>query len=504
MFLRHTVNRSIVSSGRKIAGFRQTARINKHIAARRAKAGSSAAPSAIKGLLEWLESLRALLASALLIILMIVSLLIVYRAAAVNVFTVEAFLLPSDLSKQGWSGELLAQNLAGNLQRMYQRALTSREFKFPAVKSQWSQADFQVPGAGVSIQTAARQIRALLGLPEKRIRGVITYDGHYWGITTYDSDGGIHRMESEANTPEIGQRVAVHDVIDELLHRSAVALLLSTDPYVLAVSSFDEEKDECNGARGKPAEEPACKFENTQNAIQQVLDKRDPDAHRWALILQARLLLEKGQLESAIEAYKLGQVLYPKFAPVFYSEGYAYFSHNQYDKAIPLLTRAVELDGSHASSRYYLAKALADHNSLEEAEKHFDEVIELGKGMEPLARMELGIIHHRRGNYSMATDELRQTALLLPRNPDALVLWGCSLLDQGRSQEASRMFLAALKKQRELAELYNTGSVNVESLIIVRLVASRKPDKETQPRGIFDTCISGSVSQSGMDSVTGH
>jgi tetratricopeptide (TPR) repeat protein len=321
----------------------------------------------------------------------------------------------------------------------------------------------------------------------------------------------IHWVESDPNKSGNKQPVPVHEVIDELLHRSAVSLLLTTDPYVLAVSAFYEEKDECKAGRGTPRERiAACKFENTQNAIQQVLDRHDSDVHRWALVLQARLLQERGEFESAIEAYRLGQVLYPTFAPVFFNEGYVYFVHKHYDKAIPLLRRAVKLDRTHASSRYYLAKALADRNSTEEAERYLHEVIGLGKSMEPLARMELGIIHHRHGNYSMATEELRESALLLPRNPDPFILWGCSLLDQGRSQEAARMFLAAREKQLDLVELYGSGKV--ESLILVRLIAlhtiasmaSSHPDEKASQRGIFGTCIPGSESQLWADPYVGH
>lgn len=525
MSLRHTASRSTVSFGRSAAGRRPAARIARHLPANRSKSGSPPVPSVIKGSLESLESLRSLLTSALVVILMIASLLIVYRATTANVFTVEALSLPSDLSKQGWSGELLAQALADNLQRKYREALTSGEgFEFPAVTSQWSQADFQVPGAGVSIQAVAQQLRALLGLPEKRTRGVITYDEHGWGMGMYDSNGRIQWVRPEPNTSGNKEPAPFGDVIDELLDRSVVSLLLKTDPYVLAVAYFNEEKDECKGRRRMSAEGIACKFENTQNVIHHVLDRHDSEDHRWALALQARLLQEKGEFESAIQAYELGQVLYPTFAPNFFNEGYAYFVHNQYDKAIPLLRRAVELNGSDASSRYYLAKALAERNSTGEAARHLHEVIGLGKGMEPLARMELGIIHHRQGNYSGATDELRKSAQLLPRNPDPFIVYGCSLLDQGRSQEAARMFFAALEKQRGLAALYGPDKVEgelygpekveeglykVERSIIARLIAShtmasRKPDEKASQRGIFDTCIPVSESQLWTEAYIGH
>jgi tetratricopeptide (TPR) repeat protein len=94
----------------------------------------------------------------------------------------------------------------------------------------------------------------------------------------------------------------------------------------------------------------------------------------------------------------------------------AYFNAQDWDAAIPVLFRLVELDPTNASYRGFLAKAMFKHPTLRgKAERHFLEAIQL-RPLDPKLHLWLGVYYKSFGQSARAATAFRTALELDPDN----------------------------------------------------------------------------------------
>ena len=217
----------------------------------------------------------------------------------------------------------------------------------------------------------------------------------------------------------------------------------------------------------------------------------------------------------AAELFELAAGIDPAFPQVQYSLGVAYFSAEQYEKAVPALTRATEQQPQNAEARRMLALAslnagdytraadllrtdpklpadpslqyafglaLVRSDRAEEAEKIFSRVL-LEHPDVPELNVVVGQIHAARGDFDAAVASLRRAVELKPDVPEANASLGDIYMRQGdfrAATEALRAELAArpgnVKARNTLATVLDLDGKSDEAISELRAIVAVKPN----------------------------
>ena len=217
----------------------------------------------------------------------------------------------------------------------------------------------------------------------------------------------------------------------------------------------------------------------------------------------------------AAELFELAAGIDPAFPQVRSSLGVAYFSAEQYEKAVPALTRATEQQPQDADSRRMLALAslnagdyaraaellradpklpadpslqyafglaLVRSDRAEEAEKIFSRVL-LEHPDVPELNVVVGQIHAARGDFDAAVASLRRAVELKPDVPEANASLGDIYMRQGdfrAATEALRAELAArpgnVKARNTLATVLDLDGKSDEAISELRAIVAVKPN----------------------------
>jgi tetratricopeptide (TPR) repeat protein len=118
-----------------------------------------------------------------------------------------------------------------------------------------------------------------------------------------------------------------------------------------------------------------------------------------------------------------------------YHAGLEKYLARDYDGAIPLLLKAVELEPTFDDAEAYLAWSYYHAGQYAHATKHFRQALTRQPNWEGLHNG-LGWSRHRLKRYTLALESFRQSLSLDPRYRDAAVGFAYSLFELGRYAEA--------------------------------------------------------------------
>ena len=217
----------------------------------------------------------------------------------------------------------------------------------------------------------------------------------------------------------------------------------------------------------------------------------------------------------AAELFELAAEIDPAFPQVQSSLGVAYFSAEQYEKAVPALMRATEQQPQNADSRRMLALAslnagdyaraadllradpklpvdpslqyafglaLVRSDRAEEAEKIFSRVL-LEHPDVPELNVVVGQIHAARGDFDAAVASLRRAVELKPDVPEANASLGDIYMRQGDFRAATEALRAELavrpgnvKARNTLALVLDLDGRSDEALKELRAIVAVKPN----------------------------
>jgi tetratricopeptide (TPR) repeat protein len=131
----------------------------------------------------------------------------------------------------------------------------------------------------------------------------------------------------------------------------------------------------------------------------------DPEARRAAR--EASALLDAGQHEDALAAYREAADRFPEEAMFPFGEGTALYRMERYADSEAPLRRAVELDPGDSAMRLQLGHALARLEQADEAVVQYREAARLDPLNAPAWRS-LGLAEMNRGNYPEAREALEK------------------------------------------------------------------------------------------------
>ena len=131
------------------------------------------------------------------------------------------------------------------------------------------------------------------------------------------------------------------------------------------------------------------------------------------------LHMRAGQLDKALESYRLAAQALPDDALVQLNYGTALTQKKEFAEAEKQLRRSLKKLDKSAAGHMYLGVALIGLKNIDEAERELQQAAKLGGDQMGAAHKYLGGIYWARRDYKKAADELETYLKLSPKAPDA-------------------------------------------------------------------------------------
>jgi tetratricopeptide (TPR) repeat protein len=414
---------------------------------------------------------KAIVLNAIAVGLFVVVVLTVWRETPPAVVVAD-FHVPASLLKVGYSPEVARGFVANTLLEMDAQASASmpRQWQIKPVEPSLS---VEVPGSGISVETALRLIKESLGRPDVTITGDVVERGETLHVYV-----GVRGKEKEYRQLRIDGVIAD---ADDLLRRSAREIMKVVNPNALSESEVSAEDQRCLRA-------PPCDYSDALDVLDAVLNNRSVEEQKWALIGRGYVYSRMGRSEQAEQQYRRaigldaeyapaynawGQLLYELGRPADAMEkfrkatelkpGYAYpynglgnclLSLNRPSDAIEKYHQAISLNPNLAFAFNGQGYALYALKRLEDAAKSFRKAVEIDPA---LASAVLGLANALQdlGRSDEAIEKYRRATFLDPKSAFAFDGWGNSLYSVRLLEEAVEKFQKATEINPNLASAFN-------------------------------------------------
>jgi tetratricopeptide (TPR) repeat protein len=153
---------------------------------------------------------------------------------------------------------------------------------------------------------------------------------------------------------------------------------------------------------------------------------------------------ETGDLERALEQYRIALEINPEFSAVYNNIGLIYSGTGRPDRAIEHFREALRLTPSSFAARNNLGVAYSRMGLREDAIEQFRASLEL-QPLQPGVHNNLGNEYRETGLFDRAIAEYRKALVLQPNNADAYNNMGVAYGQMGRADEAVASLLSAVR-----------------------------------------------------------
>ena len=195
------------------------------------------------------------------------------------------------------------------------------------------------------------------------------------------------------------------------------------------------------------------------------------------------------QFREAEENLQTAIALKPAEANFHYDFGYVLYQEKKYDQAVPVLKRAVELDGENLMARFLLGRTyVSSHRSLlignfsQLALEQF-KFIAKKNPLFPSVHLHLARIYSNNGDEEKALQELTTELELFAKDTQARVELGELLVKMGQSEKALEYLIQAQKEapgmplvHYTLAKAYRATAQRTEAIRAAQKCVELDPD----------------------------
>jgi tetratricopeptide (TPR) repeat protein len=165
-------------------------------------------------------------------------------------------------------------------------------------------------------------------------------------------------------------------------------------------------------------------------------------------------LLQKGQVDEALEQFKKALEIYPNYLEARYNLGNALLQKGQLGEAIAQYDKALEINPDSAETRHNLGNALLQEGRLDEAIAQYDKALEINPKYAEI-RYNLGNALLQKGQLDEAIAQYNKAVEISPDSAGARNNLGNALLQKGRLDEAIAQYDKALEINPDSAETRN-------------------------------------------------
>lgn len=167
------------------------------------------------------------------------------------------------------------------------------------------------------------------------------------------------------------------------------------------------------------------------------------------------ILREAGRTEQAVEVLQAADKALPDTSEIKYDLAMLYERQGRFDEFEVLMRRVIELEPDDANAYNSLGYTFVEQDTrLDEARELLDRALEL-EPENPFILDSVGWYFYRTGDYDAAGEYLQRSYQLMPA-ADVAAHWGEVLWQQGRRDEARKLWRTALEKDADNEVLNKT------------------------------------------------
>jgi tetratricopeptide (TPR) repeat protein len=301
----------------------------------------------------WFGSLVSLILRIGTLSLIIVMVLLVIRIFKEEGYSIEAFLVPESLFKNGFDGNIMARQLQDEYSLVKSEVRSIKTENFQSISnSEQPEMNISVMGFGISLRSIAFQLRELFGRKNNVIRCEITYADSALAVTM--------RMTNYAPMTFISpQKLGERATLAYLNRKVCEQILKNSDPYRLSL--YLQQKGKYN--------------EGIE--IAQKMLSENPEERHWAKIALGNAHQEMGQVALALKEFEEAAELSPNFALAYWRSALYYQQNGQDSLALPYLQKALKIAPDEVQYLGIYGSALNNLKRFEESDRVFEKIVTL-------------------------------------------------------------------------------------------------------------------------------
>ena len=216
-------------------------------------------------------------------------------------------------------------------------------------------------------------------------------------------------------------------------------------------------------------------FEAARKMCRALVQKHpDSDKIRYA---HAMICQQSGDLDAAIEAYKMTVKISPSHLHALANLGGLLVSAKRYDEAVEPLMRALKLDPNSAPAHYNLAQAFNGQGNLPGALDEALKARELDKDLADIHNF-IGLLADNMRNYDEASVAYERLNELMPEKMWPWLQRASNLQYAGKFDEAEKVLTAGLAHHPDVAEFH-----------LLLSVGKRSPEEEAKSISMLKSAI---------------
>jgi len=388
----------------------------------RTASNSSSRTQRLKCTSEILSLLRSLVLSIFFFLTAIALSVIIVRQLTTNSVVVEPISVPDTLAKQGYTPKIFGQRIVDEIFKIQREATTIKERR--GLMPEWSQLDFEMPGAGLSIKAIGRIIKESLGIPGTRISGEVVMENQEFRLRL--------RVNGGRHTAEVPPLPA--EKLGDMVHRGAQETVKTIDPFLLA-SYFHAINNQ------------AAMMEMIKYCLANDLVQDDP----WANNLWGIHLADKDDTIGAIKKYRAAVKIDPEFALAYHNWGNALEKQGKYKAAIEKYRQSIDLDPDFTLAYINWGIALSEwgiqysqQRKYKEAIEKFEAAVQKNPRHAP-AYTYWGKIYYQEKKYKEAIEKYRKAVEIDPTSAQTYFYLGNAFEKLDDQKEAIESYKQALK-----------------------------------------------------------
>ncbi len=170
------------------------------------------------------------------------------------------------------------------------------------------------------------------------------------------------------------------------------------------------------------------------------------------LVERARLFLDRGKPDDAIEMLDRVIKAWPESADAFFDRGTAHQQVGELETALEDFNRALQLDPEGSRVLNDRGVLLARLGRLDEAVSDFRRLLQLEPG-DATGWINLGLVHHKQGNLEAALESYRRSTELR-RDAESLFLEASVLFAQGDFKRAEETYSYVIEIESRWAKVW--------------------------------------------------
>jgi len=389
---------------------------------------------------ELLNNLRKLFINLIIIILMVILIPTIYFGIKKDFTIIEPFVVRSDFSDKGFTGEVYSNKLLDEINKISHSAKTTMEsqsfvtdFMLPA----WSdgESNLKLPDTAFSLRAILDLVREFFGYSQRRINGEISQSGDKIKITV--------RVNSKI--PKV--YTSESDRLEDLLSDSAKHVLKYTQPYILASYLYSKNKAEC--------------LEIIRYMIHHEPEKDDPWAYNlWGLVLLSKK--EKKYIEEAIKKFERSIELDPSFYHPYANWGIALEMQNKEKEADEKFESAIKLNPQYIYAFRVWGDYLYGAEKYDEAIRKYTKIIELEP--DSITYRRIGLALGMQGKFNDAYENFLKSVKLDPFDDLTYNKWGAILFKQEKFELSEEKFRKAIECNPENSHAFLNLAITLANL----------------------------------------